>query len=746
MNCELFSIRGSQKEINRLNQNLSIIASRLSALDIQILFKTEVDRNTSKIDEAIIQSVNDSLSPEIIIMANALDKSSGADFISVFSKIIYNWETRYENSLPISKRGQHFHVKIFPIENLGCKNNGYCFTIYNTRIVVLPSETAARKPIDELIYQGVSCALSKFSENSALFPEGFDFSETAEGLREVEKYEEELENSDFPIYDDSENPNYGDDIFSSSLSDNDSSAAYETASDYNSSVTSEDSSGSEVPQFSDISEFADISLNSQSSEYSAEQTDSKDIYSNSSEAVQASAENKNSADLQSSSAGKAGVSGYSQYNENIDFISEPLSPKAMRKIEKIKNKETKKRDKANAKLAKKERKQRKKEAKREKKKQKKGFFRRNFPCRGDRPGEIARKIIILAALVIIIVSVSMIVNEMVILPAQNQQRQNEIQNIFYNTDPTNTSTNTSTTANSATDESEDTDETASEETDSTEQTESTSETQNSINNSSYNWDALKAINDEIIGWISIDNTIIDYPVLCHEDDPVGTTDPYYLHHNYANQWDSYGAIFTDPTSYKGLDTKNIVIHGHHMNDGSMFGNLVYYGTGFADGSGTPNVNLGFYQSSPIIHFNTPEWNADWKIIAVIHTNALESHGEFFNYLQGSFSSDEDFLNFVYNVRERSIIDTDVTVNENDQLITLSTCTYEFENFRTAVIARRVRPGESSSVNVSNASVNTDMVWPDVYYWTYGGTKPQLTSFSQAYANGEISWYDGDLYS
>ena len=93
MNCELFSIRGNQEEINRLNQNLGAIVAGLAKLDIQILFKTEIDRSTSKIEEAIINSVNDQSSPEIIIIANAIDETCGADFESVFSKILYNWET-----------------------------------------------------------------------------------------------------------------------------------------------------------------------------------------------------------------------------------------------------------------------------------------------------------------------------------------------------------------------------------------------------------------------------------------------------------------------------------------------------------------------------------------------------------------------------------------------------------------------------------------------------------------------------
>lgn len=616
MNCELFSIRGNQEEIDRLNQNLGLIVNRLSKLDIQVLFKTEIDRSTSKIEEAIINSVDEENSPELIIIANALDSACGADFDSVFSKILYNWESRYKNSLPTHDRNRDFHVKVFTIDNLGCGENGYCFTIYNTRIVVLPRETLAQKNIQDLILEAVTCALNKFRGSNLLFPNGFDFSgnKTPETVEDIHSSE-------------------SDDIYSSSHT--------------------EDSM--------------------------------EDIYSNSSDR-----DNQN--------------------NGVIDFVSPPLTKKEAKRQKKAQRKEEKRLRKA------------------EKKKNKKGFFRRNFPCRGDRPLEVVRKSVVLVAFITIVVCVSMIVNEVVILPAQNQKRQSAIQDIFYSKPTHSTS--------SGSDETDENGETQ----------EASSEEQSGGESISYNWEALKEVNSEIIGWISIDNTVIDYPVLYHADDPSGTSSPYYLSHNYMGQWDGYGSICADPTSYAGLDTKNIVLHGHHMNDGSMFGNLANYGTGFVDGNGTPYVNLDFYRSAPIVHFNTPEWNADWKIIAVIHTNALESHGEFFNYLAGNFSSDEEFLNFVYDIRQRSIIDTDVTVNENDQLLTLSTCTYEFENFRTAVIARRVRPGEDSTVNVDNASVNTDMVWPDVYYWTYGGTKPEDKGFAQAYADGDISWYDGDLYS
>ncbi len=110
---------------------------------------------------------------------------------------------------------------------------------------------------------------------------------------------------------------------------------------------------------------------------------------------------------------------------------------------------------------------------------------------------------------------------------------------------------------------------------------------------------------------------------------------------------------------------------------------------------------------------------------------------------GNFQNDKDFMNYVYNVRIRSMINCPVEVNEDDQLITLSTCSYEFTNFRTVVVARRVRDGESVKVDTSQASLNKNAVWPDVYYSSYGGSRPKVTDFCTAYDNKEIDWYDGN---
>ena len=110
---------------------------------------------------------------------------------------------------------------------------------------------------------------------------------------------------------------------------------------------------------------------------------------------------------------------------------------------------------------------------------------------------------------------------------------------------------------------------------------------------------------------------------------------------------------------------------------------------------------------------------------------------------GEFQNEKDFMNYVYNVRIRSMVNCPVDVNEDDSLITLSTCSYEYTDFRTVIVARKVRNGESAKVDVSQASSNNNAVWPQIYYDRNGGTRPKVTDFCTAYDAGQIDWYSGD---
>lgn len=326
-----------------------------------------------------------------------------------------------------------------------------------------------------------------------------------------------------------------------------------------------------------------------------------------------------------------------------------------------------------------------------------GFADRFIPMKRDGGREIARKCVVIASFFVFLTALSLLMYNMVFLSMKNTALNGEIQKIAYGVE------------------------------------ESVKDDKKPEKRHTIDWKKLGKINKEIVGWIQMDNTKVDYPVLWHKGDD--RTSQYYLMHNYKGDYDSFGSIFLDYRCTKGTDSKNIVVHGHHIRDGSMFGDLLKYG-------GTKG-NLDFYKKTPTIEFDTPKGNGTYKIISVFKTNTLSSHGEFFNYMKGNFQNEKDFMNYVYNVRSRSLFNCPVDVNEDDELITLSTCSYEFTNFRTVVVARKVRAGESKKVDVSRASLNKNTVWPAVYYSAYGGTRPEVTDFCTAYDKGKIDWYNGD---
>ena len=328
-----------------------------------------------------------------------------------------------------------------------------------------------------------------------------------------------------------------------------------------------------------------------------------------------------------------------------------------------------------------------------KSKKKKGFLASIIPMKGDKPLEVIRKIILIAATLTFAVTAVILSKLLFVEPAQVEKKNNDLREIFHKVDVNDTETDPAV-------------------------------------KKANRFEKLRAINPEIMGWLYIPNTTyIDYPVMEHKGDNAAAQ--YYLWRDYTGAHSNYGSPFIDYRCEDSIDSKNIIIHGHNMDNGMVFHQLLSY----------PNIN--FYSQSPIIQFDTPEYDADWKIISIYKTNTLGIHGEFWNYLRGTFDSEEDFMDFVYNTMERSLIDTGVTVNENDQLLTLSTCSYEFTEFRTVIVARRVRKGEESKVDVSKATTNPDAVWPPCYYARNGGVRKELTNFITACKANDTPWYDGD---
>jgi sortase B len=244
---------------------------------------------------------------------------------------------------------------------------------------------------------------------------------------------------------------------------------------------------------------------------------------------------------------------------------------------------------------------------------------------------------------------------------------------------------------------------------------------------------LLAANMDVKGWITIDDTNIDYVVTQPGSDK---PDDYYLDKDIYGEYSKAGTLYLDPLSSIEAGTQNLIIHGHNMvsTKEKMFHYLLQY----------KNEDLEYYKKHPLIKFDTIYNTGEWKIFAVFITPGNADSKDFFDYRKSTFQDASDFLNFVYQLRIRSIISIDsVDINENDQLLTLSTCSYELDNYRTVIVARKVREGEDVSVNVESSTYNTkdQALYPSKYYYYKGGKAPEFAAtFEEALENGQINWY------
>ena len=208
-------------------------------------------------------------------------------------------------------------------------------------------------------------------------------------------------------------------------------------------------------------------------------------------------------------------------------------------------------------------------------------------------------------------------------------------------------------------------------------------------------------NSDFKGWITVPNTKIDNPIYQTDNNE------YYLTHNQQKQKSVYGALFFDckNTITENETDKNLVIYGHHMKNGSMFANLTKY------------KSLSFYKENPTVEFSTLYKKNTYKIYAAFVLNASkeDDNGYIYNISRKSFIDDSDFNAWVNEARERSLINTEVDVQSGDNIITLVTCSYEFDNARFVVMARETREGEEPSVNTAKATANPSPRYPKRWY-------------------------------
>jgi len=180
-------------------------------------------------------------------------------------------------------------------------------------------------------------------------------------------------------------------------------------------------------------------------------------------------------------------------------------------------------------------------------------------------------------------------------------------------------------------------------------------------------------NEDIIGWIKIDNTVIDYPLLQNIDNS------YYLTHNYKKEKSTHGSIFMKSECNLNDKYSNLIIYGHSMKDGTMFKQLLDY------------KDKLFFNLHKTIKIATKKEEHKYNIIAVFKSKIFyqDEQDVFKYYNQTRFSNEDEFNEFVNNCKKESIYDTGMSAIYGEQIITLITCEYSQENRKNGNSSKKI---------------------------------------------------------
>lgn len=183
-------------------------------------------------------------------------------------------------------------------------------------------------------------------------------------------------------------------------------------------------------------------------------------------------------------------------------------------------------------------------------------------------------------------------------------------------------------------------------------------------------------NRKLIGWVKIDDTYIDYPVMQTTDNE------YYLDHNMNQEYDKNGTIFMDKDCNVLEPSTNYILYGHHMRNGRMFGQLDQY------------KDKSFYEKHPVIEFDTIYEKGTYEIMYVFRSKVYKETEIVFKYYQFiDANGEQEFDSAMEEMAELSLYDTGVTAQYGDQLLTLSTCDYQETDGRFVVVAKRISEGQ-----------------------------------------------------
>lgn len=185
--------------------------------------------------------------------------------------------------------------------------------------------------------------------------------------------------------------------------------------------------------------------------------------------------------------------------------------------------------------------------------------------------------------------------------------------------------------------------------------------------------ALREQNSDFIGWISIEGTNLDFPVMFAPNNK-----DFYLRRDFNKEYSVYGVPYLDEKTTLGANdqSENLVVYGHNMKTGTIFGCLTDY------------KKAETYTQHPYIEFDTVYGDGKYEVFAAFAIDVVADTS--FVYNQYIDLDEEEYNTYVDEVIARSDVDSGIRPTYGEQLLTLSTCEYSSDNGRYVVVARRVQ--------------------------------------------------------
>lgn len=223
---------------------------------------------------------------------------------------------------------------------------------------------------------------------------------------------------------------------------------------------------------------------------------------------------------------------------------------------------------------------------------------------------------------------------------------------------------------------------------------------------------LYAQNQDLVGWVSVPGTALNYPVVQTDNDS------FYQSHNFKKAASPYGTPFL---SYKNdaseLDLNNVLYGKNAEKAPRVFGELEAY------------RSADFFKKNPVIRYDTLSESYQFKVYGVFLTNSApeQDNGYVFDYTVPNLGTVESFAGYVDQINQRRLYDTGVDILSSDKVLTLSTSVDDFEGARLVVVARLVREDEGKGIDETLVKKNKSPRYPQVWYDMNGKQNPYTSS-------------------